>query len=48
VLVHVEPHLRADLERHGLLAGIGAPRVFERLHDALDAIGPDHVPGGTP
>jgi high affinity sulfate transporter 1 len=47
VLVHVEPHLRADLERHGLLAGIGAPRVFEKLHDALEAIGREGPTGGT-
>lgn len=48
VLVHVEPHLRADLERHGLLAASGAPRLFEKLHDALDAIGREGLPGGNP
>jgi high affinity sulfate transporter 1 len=38
VLVHVEPNLRADLDRHGLSGPIGAARIFSRLHDALAMI----------
>ena len=38
VLVHVEPYLHADLVRHALITGPGAPRLFAKLHDALDAI----------
>ena len=39
VLVHVEPNLRADLDRHRLTEPIGAARIFSRLRDALAMIG---------
>jgi sulfate permease, SulP family len=38
VLVHAQPSLRADLERHRLMAVIGAEHVFDSLHEALAAI----------
>jgi sulfate permease, SulP family len=38
VLVHAQPSLRADLERHRLGAVIGADNVFDSLHEALAAI----------
>src|SRR5262249_1688641 len=37
-VVHGESSLRADLERHGLLAVIGADRIFDTLREALAAI----------
>jgi SulP family sulfate permease len=37
VFAHVQPDLRADLERHQLTDVIGSNRIFDRLHDALDA-----------
>ncbi len=39
VLVHVEPNLRADLDRHRLTEPIGAARILSRLRDALAMIG---------
>jgi len=38
VLVHVEPYLAADLERHRLTQVIGRERIFDRLQAALTAI----------
>jgi MFS superfamily sulfate permease-like transporter len=37
VFAHVQWDLKADLERHQLIEVIGADRIFDRLHDALDA-----------
>ncbi len=37
VLAHVEPYLRADLDRHRLTGILGAQNLFDRLHDALAA-----------
>jgi MFS superfamily sulfate permease-like transporter len=38
LLAHVEPYLRADLDRHRLTGILGAQNLFDRLHDALAAI----------
>ncbi len=35
---HVQPYLRADLERHNLTEVIGPERLFDSLHEALAAI----------
>jgi SulP family sulfate permease len=35
---HVQPYLRADLERHHLTEVIGPERLFDSLHEALAAI----------
>jgi MFS superfamily sulfate permease-like transporter len=37
VFAHVQSDLKPDLERHGLTEIIGASRIFDRLHDAVDA-----------
>jgi len=37
-LAHVEPELRADLDRHGLSARIGETRFFPSLHEGLAQI----------
>jgi sulfate permease, SulP family len=37
VFAHVQSDLKPDLERHHLTEVIGANRIFDRLHDALDA-----------
>ena len=37
VFAHVQSDLKPDLERHKLTEVIGADRIFDRLHDALDA-----------
>jgi sulfate permease, SulP family len=37
VFAHVQGDLKADLARHQLTEVIGADRIFDRLHDALDA-----------
>jgi hypothetical protein len=34
-VAHVEPELRADLDRHQLTGLIGSARVFDKLHDAI-------------
>ncbi len=39
VLVHVEPFLRADLDRHLLTEVIGPQRIYASLHQALATIG---------
>jgi SulP family sulfate permease len=44
LFAHVQSDLRADLERHQLTEVIGADRIFDRLHDALDAY---HKPVGA-
>jgi SulP family sulfate permease len=37
VFAHVQSDLKPDLERHQLTEVIGANRIFDRLHDALNA-----------
>jgi high affinity sulfate transporter 1 len=37
VFAHVQSDLRPDLDRHHLTEVIGANRIFDSLHDALDA-----------
>jgi SulP family sulfate permease len=38
LLVHVQPALRSDLDRHDLTPVIGADRLFDSLHEALASI----------
>jgi high affinity sulfate transporter 1 len=38
LLVHVDPFLRSDLDRHRVTASIGPERIFDKLHVALAAI----------
>jgi MFS superfamily sulfate permease-like transporter len=35
----VGPTLRADMDRHGVTALIGAARIFATRHDALELVG---------
>ena len=37
VLAHVQSDLKPDLERHHLTGAVGEDRIFDRLHQALDA-----------
>jgi len=37
VLAHVQSDLKPDLERHHLTGVVGENRIFDRLHEALDA-----------
>jgi len=37
VLAHVQSDLKPDLERHHLTEALGENRIFDRLHQALDA-----------
>jgi MFS superfamily sulfate permease-like transporter len=37
VLAHVQSDLKPDLERHHLAGVVGENRIFNRLHEALDA-----------
>jgi SulP family sulfate permease len=37
VFAHVQSDLRPDLDRHQLTEAIGANRIFDSLHEALDA-----------
>jgi len=48
VFGRVSPDLRADMDRHGILALIGAGRVFATLHEAIAlARGGAHEPAGN-
>jgi len=38
LLVHVDPFLRSDLDRHRVTPSIGPERIFDKLHTALAAI----------
>jgi len=38
LLVHADPFLRSDLDRHRVTPSIGPERIFDKLHDALAAI----------
>jgi sulfate permease, SulP family len=44
VLGRVNPYLHADLERHGISAGVGEARIFETLHEAIAATRPAGPP----
>jgi anti-anti-sigma regulatory factor len=35
----VSPYLRADMDRHGITAALGAERIFANLHEAIAAAG---------
>jgi sulfate permease, SulP family len=37
VFAHVQSDLKPDLDRHHLTEAIGADRIFDSLHQALDA-----------
>ena len=41
VMGRVSADLRADLDVHGLVAALGAEKVFSTLHEALAAVGVD-------
>jgi sulfate permease, SulP family len=38
VFAHVQSDLKPDLDRHGLTRAIGPARIFDTLHEALDAL----------
>ncbi|VFU16693.1 SulP family inorganic anion transporter [Methylocella tundrae] len=38
VFGRVRSYLRSDLDRHGVTAAVGEARVFETLHEAIDAV----------
>jgi len=40
----VSPYLRADMQRHGLIAALGADHVFATLHEALNLAGAAQPP----
>jgi sulfate permease, SulP family len=46
VFARVNVYLRADMQRHGILAAVGTSRVFATLHDALEAV--HHARGQKP
>jgi sulfate permease, SulP family len=39
VLARVNAFLHSDLVRHGVAAAVGEERIFETLHEAIDAVG---------
>jgi SulP family sulfate permease len=43
----VAPALHADLKRHGVSAALGDGRIFETLHEAIDAVRVETAKGGT-
>ena len=38
IFARVSDYLRADMDRHGITAAIGAERIFPTLHEALAAV----------
>ena len=34
----VSDYLRADMDRHGIAAAIGARRIFPTMHEAVEAV----------
>jgi sulfate permease, SulP family len=38
VFGRVRSYLRSDLDRHGVTAAVGEARIFETLHEAIDAV----------
>ncbi len=41
IFARVNQYLRSDMDRHGITAAIGEGRIFETLHEALNAAGVD-------
>jgi MFS superfamily sulfate permease-like transporter len=44
VFARVSPYLRSDMDRHGITAATGEPRIFATLHEAIAAV-PDGALG---
>ncbi len=40
VFARVSPYLRADMDRHGVTAALGAAHIFPTLHEAIAAVHP--------
>jgi len=38
IFARVSPYLRSDMDRHGITAAIGEPRIFTTLHEAIAAV----------
>jgi MFS superfamily sulfate permease-like transporter len=38
IFARVSEYLRSDMDRHGIIAAIGAERIFGTLHEALAAV----------
>ena len=38
VFARVSPYLRSDMDRHGITAATGEPRIFATLHEAIAAV----------
>jgi hypothetical protein len=38
VFARVSPYLRSDMDRHGITATTGEPRIFATLHEAIAAV----------
>ncbi len=38
IFARVGPYLRSDMDRHGITAAIGEPRIFTTLHEAIAAV----------
>ena len=38
VFARVSPYLRSDMDRHGITAALGEPRIFTTLHEAVAAV----------
>jgi MFS superfamily sulfate permease-like transporter len=38
VFARVSPYLRADMDRHGITAAVGAPHIFATFHEAIAAV----------
>lgn len=38
IFARVSPYLRSDMDRHGITAVIGEPRIFTTLHEAVNAV----------
>jgi MFS superfamily sulfate permease-like transporter len=37
LFARVSPYLKSDMDRHGITAAIGEPRIFTTLHEAIAA-----------
>lgn len=46
MFARVSPYLKADMDRHGITAALGATRIFTTLHEAIDAARAD-APAAT-
>jgi len=47
VFGRVSMYLRSDMDRHGITAVVGAPRIFSTLHEALEYARAGNGPLGT-